>query len=308
MCVSFKASAPGSLMLLGEHAVLYRKHALVCAINKRMTVTLTPRSDNKIMIDSALGHYEAEIARLKVITPFQFVLAALKQYQKKMTVGCDIHITTDFSDKVGFASSAAVTVATLKALSTWLNMPLSSLELIHAGRKIVRAVQGLGSGADVAACVLGGLVVYRTQPEEIRKLPVESFFPLTVVYSGSKAPTIEVVRHVEKLFEDQPVILRLLCQAIDGCVLAGVQAITDNDLHALGKIMNVQQGLMDALGVNTPILADMIDRLRRSPAIEGAKISGSGLGDCVVGVGHLPENIGQIPVQITQEGIVCEEI
>ena len=45
-------SAPGKIHLLGEHAVVYGKPALLVAINKRCTVTLTPRKDKQIEIIS----------------------------------------------------------------------------------------------------------------------------------------------------------------------------------------------------------------------------------------------------------------
>ncbi len=40
VCMRLKASAPGSLMLLGEYGVLYGKHALVCAIDKRIVISI----------------------------------------------------------------------------------------------------------------------------------------------------------------------------------------------------------------------------------------------------------------------------
>lgn len=55
--LSYKASAPGSLMLLGEYAVMHDYPALVCAIDKRITVTLVPSDDEVIEIDSALGSH-----------------------------------------------------------------------------------------------------------------------------------------------------------------------------------------------------------------------------------------------------------
>ena len=57
--MQLKASAPGSLMLMGEHAVLHGKKALVCAIDQRISVSLTPREDARISIVSALGEYSA---------------------------------------------------------------------------------------------------------------------------------------------------------------------------------------------------------------------------------------------------------
>lgn len=311
--MSFKASAPGSLMLLGEYAVLHGKQALVAAIDKRITVTLSPRTDMRIILVSALGRFETDITHLQRVVPFQFVLETLHSVKSHLTQGCEILIEAEFSSTVGFASSAAVTVATLAALCAWLNKSVSELDQVRLARKIIRSVQGLGSGADVAACVLGGIVMYRMQPLSIKKL--SHVHPITVVYSGSKTPTVEAVQRVEKSFSSEPKLFKQLCQSIECCAQAGANAIQAQNWTQLGRIMNIQQGLMDALGVNTPPLHDIIEVLRQQAAILGAKISGSGLGDCVVGLGVGGDNMKfntahaeLIPVQITQRGVECEKI
>jgi mevalonate kinase len=304
----FKASAPGSLMFLGEYAVLHGQHALACAIDKRIYVTVTPRDDNKIMLDSALGHYETTLSRLENVAPFQFVLTTLRSLKKYLHSGCDIKIESEFSATVGFASSAAVTVATLKALSEWLQLSFSSAQLIQCARKIIRTVQGTGSGADAAACVLGGLVLYRMQPFVAKKFSYS--YPITVVYSGSKTPTPVAIKHVQEKFSAFPDIFSKLMKAINECTLQGVAAFTQQDWKRLGNVMTIQQGLMDTLGVNTVELDDIIKLLRKQPNLLGAKISGSGLGDCVVALGEcvLDASVKQIKVNMTMEGVRCEKI
>ncbi len=307
-----EASAPGSLMLLGEHAVLHGKHALVCAVNQRMIVSLQSREDKQIKITSpALGHYTTDLAKLKMTRPFQFVTATLYRYRKHMKLGCNLTIHSEFSDKMGFASSAAVTVATLKALTTWLKIKLSPLELIREARAIVCSVQGLGSGADVAACVLGGIVAYKMQPLLAEKISYH--FPLTAIYSGYKTPTVEVVQQVQKRFSAHPKIYKQLCQSIDACVQQGILAARKKDWQKMGQVMNIQQGLMEALGVSTPLLNDIVTKLRQQSKMLGAKISGSGLGDCVIGLGKTSslsfddKQIRTIPIEISVEGVMCEK-
>ena len=73
--------------------------------------------------------------------------------------------------------------------------------------------------------------------------------------------------------------------------------------------MNVAQGLMDAIGVNNAMLATLVHGLREDPAVLGAKISGSGLGDCVVALGRparMDSAWAEIPVQIGAEGVSVE--
>jgi len=310
--MQFKASAPGSLMLLGEYAVLSGKHALVCAVDKRITVTLTPREDERIEIQSALlGTYSTELSQLKIEKPFQYVLGALKHYQAKLKRGCDMVIESDFSDQVGLGSSAAVTVATLAALVSWIGIRMLPIDLVRQGRNIIRAVQGMGSGADVAASVYGGMVGYQAQPLLAEKFSVA--YPITVLFSGSKTPTPEAVSKVHEYFSAYPNIFRELTNSIGQCALDGMLCVRRGEWEKLGHIMNMQQGLMEALGVSTPLMREMIDHLRQQSGVRGAKISGSGLGDCIIGLGETPTTYTytdrqRIPVEMSLKGVHCEKI
>ncbi len=309
----FKASAPGSLMLLGEYAVLHGKQAVVCAVNKRITVLLTPRSDTQIHIQSAtLGHYTTTIEQLKIEQPFQFVLAVLKHYQSKLKQGCDIEIISEFSEQMGLGSSAAVTVASLAAFAAWFNIKVMPLDLIRQGRHIVHQVQGLGSGADIAASAYGGMVGYQAQPLYAEKFSVTH--PITVLYSGFKTSTVTAVQNVRERFSSHSNIFQHICHSIGQCATEGILAIRKKDWVRLGEIMNIQQGMLEALGVSLPVLRNMLDNLRNRSGILGAKISGSGLGDCVIGLGddaatEMPVNTSQaIPLAMTLQGVQCEKV
>lgn len=317
--MQLKASAPGSLMLLGEYGVLHGKHALVCAVNKRITVMLTPRTDQIIEIQSSLhGHYSTEVGKITVEQPFQFVLGVLQQYANKMKMGCDINIVSDFSDKVGLGSSAAVTVATLAAVSNWLNIRMSNSEMVRQARTVVRSIQGVGSGADIAASVHGGIVGYQAQPLFMEKFTITH--PITVLYSGYKTPTVDAIKRVQDNFTDHQGVFRQLCNAIGQCAIEGMQFVRAQDWAKFGKIMNMQQGMMESLGVSSKLLHDMVEDLRKQTGILGAKISGSGLGDCVIGLGKLPvqytyictglitRGIQCIPIEMTLQGVHCEKV
>lgn len=128
------------------------------------------------------------------------------------------------------------------------------------------------------------------------------------MYSGSKTPTVKAVTQVKNYFEHHPKLFQQICQSIDHCAQQGKKAILEKNWPELGKIMNIQQGLMDALSVNTSELNRIIMDLRKQRDILGAKISGSGLGDCVVGLGHMMNPMpNQIPVAISERGVVCEK-
>lgn len=318
--MQLNASAPGSLMLLGEYGVLYGKHALVCAVDKRISIIFSQRQDDYVEIEAdGFGKYATSISQLTIEKPFDFVLGVLKYYQGRLKQGCTIHITSDFSSQIGLGSSAAVTVAMMAALLTSLNIRTSPLDLLRQSRQVIRQIQGVGSGADVAASVYGGIVNYQAHPLMAEKLSV--IYPLTVMYSGFKTPTVEAISKVQRLFFAYPHLFRELSNTIGQCAVEGHHAVRREDWKSLGQIMSVQQGMMESLGVSTPLLRHLVDDLYRDKNILGAKISGAGLGDCVIGLGEASVDyqyegvnhdagspVKRILLAMTSQGVQCEKI
>lgn len=282
---SFSASAPGKLMLMGEHAVLHGRQALVCAVNRRLLVRIQPRDDRQIVIDSALGRCCVGLDDFAPAPPFEFVLAALARRRRELPGGCTIAVEADFGETLGLGSSSAVTVAATAALHAWLGQPFDLDSIFTDSLAAVRAVQGRGSGADVAASVHGGLVLYRAEPLEVRKLATTH--PLAVVYSGGKEKTTGVVAMVEAARQRERDRYDGIYDRMDECVQTAVAAIDADDWPAVGRQLDVDQGLMVEIGVSNARLAAIVEALRQCRGILGAKISGAGLGDCVVGLGQV---------------------
>ncbi len=304
---SIIASAPGNLMLLGEHAVLHGHRALVAAVEQRLRVTLTPRTDDAIEIESALGHHRTARRAPEQHPKFRFVMEAIRRHADTLPSGFTLNIESEFSHTIGFGSSAAVTVATVGALHRFAAQHAAPDTIRDESIAIIRAVQGRGSGADVAASVHGHIVAYRAEPREVRVLHVQHDF--CAAYSGYKTPTPEVIARVEERWADQPDALHNLYIRINENVEAGIAALDAGDWAAFGAALNAGQSLMEQLGVNTPELATIIDALRSDPGILGAKISGSGLGDCAIGLGQLRNTqtiAAPIPVHIAREGLRIE--
>lgn len=279
-------SAPGSLMLMGEHAVLHGRRALCAALDQRLHVQARARDDQRIRIRSSLGALEATLDTLTVQAPFTFVLATLLRQRRRLTHGLDIVIKAEFSHQIGFGSSAAVTVALLRALDELFALGLRTpAKFLVETRAIIQSVQGCGSGADAAASLCGGIVLYRAAPQQLRVLPVAP--QLTAVYSGYKTPTPEVIALVDRRRQHNPALFAKLFDLMDDCVARAVPLIGKKDWAGFGALLDFHHGLQAALGVNTPELEQICQQLRKTPGIHGAKISGSGLGDCAVGLGRL---------------------
>mgnify|MGYP001176082362 CR=1 FL=1 len=286
-------------MLLGEHAVLDGNKSLICAINKRIFVTLEPiENSTSIIIESSIGSYHAQIDAVDDDDRFIFLIEVIRSFVSQLNTGIHIKIDSEFSSAIGFGSSTAVTVAAYAAFYTYTNGHTPNpLNLYKAVIKIIRSIQQWASGADIAASIYGGLINYSNLSNQFpinRKLEspniekIDNTFSLVAVYCGYKKATEEVIREVvlDYYNSDKDHLKSVFFNEISTCVNDGIEAIRKNNLYALGSAMNTQQYTMDSMGLNTPELEEICDILQRDPDIYGAKISGSGLGDCIVAVGE----------------------
>ncbi|WP_328797928.1 mevalonate kinase family protein [Marinobacterium alkalitolerans] len=299
-----EVSAPGSIMLMGEHAVLFGELALACAVDVRLSVTLLPRRDRRVSIDSALGQYQGSLDQLEPMPALGFVLAVIEGYTPVLERGFDLVIRAGFSHTVGLGSSAAVTAATTAALAAFAGQSTAPEDLFdHALAAVHRAQSGRGSGTDLAASIFGGVIAYRVQPRELT--PLSGLPPLALYYSGYKMKTPEVLQLVEQKAARHPALYTELYRLMGQVSEAAQDAVEHADWSALGEQMNLYQGLMDALGVCDATLAEMVYRLRAEPHVQGAKISGSGLGDCVLALGEVKSELPweSIPVSVAATGV-----
>jgi mevalonate kinase len=294
-------------MVLGEHAVLHGKMSLVCAVNRRIKLTLIPGTGKDIRIQSGMGEYLCTTDRVEIHDPFQFVLGGIRNFLNEIKNGFDLVIESEFSENVGLGSSAAVTAATVAVLLCWLKKSIEPQVVFDESLPIIHEIQGKGSGADIAASAFGGLIAYRSQPGEISKLDVD--YPISVGYSGDKTPTSEVIDQVNATHDQHPELYDFIYELMDKSSIAAIKAIKHGDWPAVGQILNMNQGLMEAIGVNNGKLSSLVYAMRKEPGVLGAKISGSGLGDCVIGLGEISNPnfpYPLIPLQMEKEGIRIE--
>lgn len=303
-----RTSAPGSIMLFGEHAVLHGHPAVVAAVQRRVHVNLAPRRDRLVRISSALSTREVHLDHLAPSPPLAFVEQAIVEWRPRLPAGFELEILAEFSPTIGLGSSAAVTVAVVGALRIYAGMPCSLVEIARCSSEVIRKVQGVGSGADAWASTLGGIRLFRMEEGAVRTMEAEP--PLLLVYSGRKTPTPLVVSRVEQLRQRVPEVMAAIFTAMGELAREGAVAIQAADWPRLGVAMNIAHDLMAAIGVDTPELRSIANVLRSDPGIFGAKISGSGLGDCVVAVGRRRTTTSDerdFEVEIARDGLRIEE-
>ena len=303
--VNIRAKVPGSIMLMGEHSVLFGEKALACAVDKYIVVELRPLRERQVLIESALAHYRSALDQLEPNSNLTFVLAAIELFASQLPSGFVLTIQSEFSHQVGLGSSAAVTAGVVAVLAAYAERDVDNTSLFENALTVVHKVQGgRGSGTDLVASIYGSIVSYSVKPCVIKTLQGQP--DIALFYAGYKTKTPDVLRKVEQLSRANPEIYQQIYHLMGQVTLKAEKAVVENDWQNLGCLMNHYQGLMDALGVSDHTISDMVYRLRSSDKIQGAKISGSGLGDCVLALGTDPDlsiPYEQIAVAVSEKGV-----
>ncbi|HTY89547.1 MAG TPA: mevalonate kinase [Methanocella sp.] len=260
-------SAPGKVFLFGEHAVVYGKRAIACAIDLRTMVEVTHNSKG-IRIHSAFKDEPDKN---------QYIKTAIKKMQQYADIkNVNITVTSKIPVASGLGSSAAVTVATLGALNEEFQVGLRKEELALLGYQTELEVQGAASPTDTFVSTMGGTVVV---PDKKILPPITC--GIVVGHTGISKSTARMVSRVKTLKERYPEVVDGIMDSIGDISARGEDLIKRNDYRSIGELMNVNQGLLDALGVTIPELSLQIYAARQHGAY-GAKITGAGGGGCMV--------------------------
>lgn len=298
------ASAPGKLFILGEYAVLDGCPAVVAAVDRFATVRVQrngARGRLRVEAPQLGSSLDAPAARLPAIEgPLRFALAVLHQTplstRRARFDGLRIALTSDLGgadqNKPGLGSSAAISAAVAAAMFHLEHGHSAGErrrhEIFAAAWRAHRTAQGgVGSGADVAASVWGGLVEFSPSAEGlpiVRSLPVPTRLDLLAAWSGAPASTIDFIARYRALTNGhtQPreqfvARSRTLVHDFLAALRRGVDGLPLID--SAGRALEAF-ALQTQLPILTPALSQILTIARRHGA--AAKVSGAGGGDCAI--------------------------
>lgn len=249
--------APGKLIVLGEHSVVYGHRAIAAAVSRGTTVTLEPCAG-----PTCLGRAPIRDDRL-----MQAIRAVVPDH------GLRVHIDTDLPVGRGMGSSASLSIALLRAVAA-LRDERPDFRTLHAqGFELERIFHGNPSGLDHAVAALGGALVYRRQepPTPVTMASLQA----VVLDTGVAGDTAALVAGVASR---RP--------AIDGALdrlgeLVERALPVLSDPPALGALFNEAHAALRQIGVSTDTLDQLVELALCNGAV-GAKLSGAGGGGVVL--------------------------
>ena len=287
----FDAVTPGKVILLGEHSVVYGRHAIAIPVPLNIRVKIEDADDGVLLMIPSWGVEYYLDKKPEERQSFEKPAALILEKMNLSNVGMKIEVFSDVPRGMGLGGSAVLAVSIIKALNHHYKMGLSEQEINEMAYESEKIAHGNPSGIDNTIATYGYPLIYRKGEKTLKeRLQIKEPLDLVLAFSKSEGLTAKTVAHVRTQWKSNQEMYEGVFDDIDAIVLNGIQAIQENDLKKLGELMNFNQGLLNTLQVSTPELERMIYIARDAGAF-GAKLTGGGGGGAIIAVSDSPEEI-----------------
>ena len=272
------SSAPGKIILFGEHAVVYGRPALAVPVTQvQATATVSENSRGGVWIEAPNINLSSAISQLAPEHPLVAVInSVFTTLGIARPPACTVYLQSTIPVASGLGSGAAVSVAILRALSAYLGRPLTDAQVNGLAFQAEKLYHGTPSGIDNTV-VTYARPVYFVKGQPIKTFRVGASFTLVIGDTGISAPTKESVGALRSLREADPTRWEKIFSQVGEIVWDARQAIERGDTPALGELMDANHALLQEMTVSCTELDTLTEAARKAGAL-GAKLSGGGGG------------------------------
>ena len=273
-----KASAPGKIILFGEHAVVYGRPALAVPVTQvHADVDISDSSRPGIWIQAPNIHLHAELNTLPSDHPIAAVIHNLFFLSRVSPFpSININISSTIPVASGLGSGASVTVALTRALASHVKYSMTDEQVNAFAYEIEKLYHGTPSGIDNTV-VTYSRPVYFIKGQAIETFKVHQPFTLVIGDTGISAPTIESVADVRKLWEADKAKWEKVFDDVGEISFSARRVIEEGWVKMLGALMDENHAILQEMTVSSPEL-DKLVAAARSAGAWGAKLSGGGRG------------------------------
>lgn len=277
-------SAPGKIILFGEHAVVYKHPAIAAAIDLRAISSISASSE-QISILSVPDLFPKKLFDLN-LTPLPENLTALKfviDSLLEVTESCKnptIEISSRIPLSAGLGSSAAVSVSLIAGFSKFLGMDIDLHEINKLAYETEKIIHSFPSGIDNTISTYGGGILYENGVMKELSFQLSSNY-IVIINSLIPRNTKDLVESVRKKYEKNPSAIQGIFHNIHNIVIDAEKALKAGDLAQIGELMSSNHQLLRDLGVSHRTLDEIVKILDEKRAL-GSKLTGAGGGGCVI--------------------------
>ena len=301
---AISASAPGKIILFGEHAVVYGQPAIAVPVFKvqaRAIVRAQPGGEGikvlapDIALTGTLASLPLENAVARTI---HLTLDALGIEQPP---ACTLMINSTIPLAAGMGSGAAVSVAIVRAVSGFLGHPLPDETVNEIAFEVEKLHHGTPSGIDNTV-VTYAKPVFFIKGQALTLIEISTPFTLVIGDTGIATPTSETVGDVRRSHEAEPALYQHYFETCGRIANLAVLSIQHARIASLGPLMNDNHEVLVNMGVSCPELDRLVEAARNAGAM-GAKLSGGGRGGNMIALAE-PNQASEIEAALQQAGAV----
>ncbi|HNR01289.1 MAG TPA: mevalonate kinase [Anaerolineaceae bacterium] len=279
------SSAPGKIILCGEHAVVYGAPAIalpVFQVNTKTVVVAKPAApEGELRIIAPCINLDSRLDSLDNDHPLKAASELVKQALGiNRFQACEIRISTSIPIAAGLGSSASVTVSLSRALSAFHGHPLTDDAVNKIAFEVEKLHHGTPSGIDNTV-ITYQIPVYFIKDKPIEHLMIRKGFILVIADSGTASLTAKTVAGVRERWLADKERYDALFMEIADLSREIKDVLLKDDLTGNANLLTRNHDLLKNLGVSTPKLDDLVNTALDAGAY-GAKLSGGGGGGNII--------------------------
>jgi len=298
-----KASAPGKVILFGEHAVVYGRPAIAVPVKGVRAWAKVEDSPGQTLIRALDIGKEYSLSEAPPDDPLRLAVELTLNFLKlPEATGFTITITSEIPIARGLGSGAAVSTAIVRALASYFGRELAPDEVSAIVYEVEKIYHGTPSGIDNTVIAYESPVFFIKNQKPLL-FKAQKPFNIIIGDTGISSSTKEVVLWVRKRWEENKPWHEKLFDRIGEIVLSGRKAAEEGDLKRMGELMDENHRLLVELGVSCPELDRLVEAAKRAGAL-GAKLSGAGWGGNMIALVE-EESIGQVSEALKEAGAVA---
>lgn len=283
--------APGKIILFGEHAVVYGQPAIAATLNRGIRVAVSKHSGNgqsgPVLRGSGFGletHARPDPDGEGPEGLRNALSSLVHAYGERVR---DLSFVVDGAIPVGsgLGSSAALSVAMIRGVHQFFGETISPTQLLTDALQLEKIFHGNPSGVDHSTIVHGGVLAFRKTPDspqnELEPLTLPRRLRFAIALAGQHTGTARAVSSLKERMKRHPDEYAHIHEGIGQIANKAKTCLLEGHLAAVGELMDLNQGLLNCLGVSTPAIETLCAIGRERGAL-GVKLTGAGGGGAVI--------------------------
>jgi hydroxymethylglutaryl-CoA reductase len=272
--------APGKVILLGEHAVVFGAPALAASLPFGLTARATNTNGGGIVLLGPGAPNDPRIAEACALIG-----------QRVGVTNAEVDITSELPIGGGLGSSAAFAVSMVRALSGLSQRTLSLEEIGAIAIESERLFHGRPSGVDNTICAHGGVIrFWKGPPVRVERVTLACPIPIVIGFTGQRRETKKNVTSLAARVEAEPARYQPIVGRLGELALLGSRAAETGDFRVLGQQMNEAHELLNTCELSCSALEEIVGAARSAGAL-GAKLTGAGGGGAAIALAPDPEPV-----------------